>query len=213
MGICNINFKISDISSFFNLALSFILFIVTLDMKKITQKQVKIAHDQSKDNKKIACDQFEKNKQYFSFNIIAITLNAFSTNKDLQKIFYDKFEYDTDKQFVYDSKTFPGSQEERKIDALLRTLAIPAVACKHGLIDPNDLFLLEYYICRVVENIELKKYLNDHEKWLKKEGIVEHPFLSLRWLSGYLIRRNPKLLERSRPIPDFFIKEGISPNR
>lgn len=137
--------------------------------------------------------QLKRNKKYLALDFIATVLSTFTTNKRLQKVFYEKFEYDTEKQFKFNAKKFHGSQEERDIDGLLCLFAIPAVAFERKQIDIEDLYHLEYYICRVVENSELQKYLNWHKKWLKQMSITEHPFLSLRQLSKVLIDKNPKL--------------------
>ncbi|MDR3108254.1 MAG: hypothetical protein LBU65_01020 [Planctomycetaceae bacterium] len=125
----------------------------------------------------------------FRLNLVSSVLLHFSTNEKIHNTYYEKFEYAGEKQFQYDDKNFRGSNEEQEIDALLRIFSVVAIAWENKQINLNDTLPIEYYICRVVENTELQKYLDWHSKWLESEKIKSHPFLVLRKLSSEISKK------------------------
>jgi glutaredoxin-related protein len=123
--------------------------------------------------------------QYTKFNYVTKTLTDFSNNPNLTQMFY-KLEYN---EFKYDREIFLESKKEKELDPLLRHFSVLALAWEKGQVNIKDIRPVEYYIRRIVENNEVKEYIKDHEDWLKKEGTLEHPFLSLRNLSNALKKK------------------------
>lgn len=114
--------------------------------------------------------------------LVAECLKEFADDPDIQSIFYE-IEYD---KFIY-GKDFHGSDQERKVDKLLRHFANLALSWESGLLSIKDIRPVQYYILRVMKNCEILKYMNFLEGWLKKAGVGhQHPYIVLVKLSNKL---------------------------
>jgi hypothetical protein len=97
------------------------------------------------------------NQAQFLFNITTWFLN----DSDLRDIFY-KLDYN---MWEFDEKTFPGSEDEPKIDKMLFVFDLLEHLIESEHISVDDLRILAFEASRVLHNPEVKRYLN----WLDSE--------------------------------------------
>lgn len=95
----------------------------------------------------------------------------------MQEAFYD-IEYG---KFTY-TADFHDSDEERKIDKLLRHFSNIAILWENGLLNLTDIGPLKYFIKRTVEHTEIIKYFDFLDDWVKTSKTGADPFLSLNKL-------------------------------
>jgi hypothetical protein len=113
--------------------------------------------------------------------LVAQTLKEFSGNADMQAAFY-LLEYS---DFVYDD-SFHGSELERKIDHLLRHFSNLALAWQAGLLSKKDVLPVQYYVLRIMQNPEIRRYMEFLENWASVAGAAQHPYIVLGKLANEL---------------------------
>jgi len=117
--------------------------------------------------------------------IVSGCLHTFMDDNMMHNAFY-KIEYD---QFKYSDK-FHKSNEEREVDKLLRHFSNIALMWKNNLLTLSDIYSIQYFILRTVNNTEIKKYLAYIEEWSKEAGTGGHPYDALNELSTMLNAKN-----------------------
>lgn len=125
--------------------------------------------------------------------MISDTLHTFMDDEIVQKAFY-KIEYEG---FKY-SPSFHGSEEEKEIDKLLRHFSNLALMWKNGLLSLEDIYPIQYYVMRIVQNEEINKYFDFMRAWIRKPGISSHPFLILSELGKEIEKDNAKKDKKKR---------------
>lgn len=113
--------------------------------------------------------------------LVAQSLTGFADDKDIQEAFY-AIEYS---QFKYDND-FHKSDQERKVDKLLRHFANLALAWQAGLLSTADVRPVQYYVLRVMRDGEIEKYLAFIEQWSAGAKLGEHPYSVLAKLCNKL---------------------------
>lgn len=113
--------------------------------------------------------------------LVAACLKGFADDEDIQSAFY-AIEYST---FRYGAG-FHGSAQERQVDKLLRHFANIALAWQAGLVSIQDVMPIKYYVVRVVDDLEMKRYLEFIRDWSAKVGVHEHPYQVLEALGAEL---------------------------
>lgn len=118
--------------------------------------------------------------------LVAGCLKGFTDDDDIQNAFY-AIEYGT---FTY-GPSFHKSRQEREIDKLLRHFANLALSWKGGLLSTEDVRPIRYYVVRVVQDAEIRKYLQLIASWSKTAGLGQHPYSVLVELSDELSKLSP----------------------
>ena len=111
-------------------------------------------------------------------NIVSNSLHTFMDDDLMHEAFY-KIEYG---KFIY-SNDFHGSKEEREIDKLLRHFSNLALMWEDNILSLEDIKPVQYFILRVVNNLEIMKYLAFIETWHKSSNTGSHPYLALNNLA------------------------------
>ena len=113
--------------------------------------------------------------------LVAEWLKRFAEDEDMQRAYY-AIAYS---QFRY-SDDFQGSERERDADRLLRHFSNIALAWQAGLLNTHDIRPVQYYVLRVCQNPEIKKYLDFMDRWAREQHLGEHPYAVLNQLSEQL---------------------------
>lgn len=92
----------------------------------------------------------QQNRAQFIIGLLA----SHVANNDTLNMLY-KLEY---KKFMFDEKSFPGSDEEKALDKLLYSFTQISALYKMGTITRQDLALIEYDFLRVYSDEEVQKY-------------------------------------------------------
>ncbi len=100
------------------------------------------------------------------------------------KIEYSKFKY---------NDYFYTSDEEREVDKLLRHFSTLALMWEGGLLSLKDIYLVQYFILRTVNDPEISKYLSFIDNWASSIDTGSHPYSALNKLTKSL---NEKCLTR-----------------
>jgi len=116
--------------------------------------------------------------------IVSEYLHTFMDDDMMHRAFY-KIEYS---QFKYDSG-FHTSDEEREIDKLLRHFSNLALMWEHGLLNLKDIYPVQYFIIRIANDANIRKYLLFINSWADTAGTGSHPYSSLSALSSSLTKR------------------------
>ncbi len=106
--------------------------------------------------------------------MVSDSLHIFMNDETIQVAFY-KIEYG---DFQY-GPDFHGSNEEKEIDKLLRHFSNLAIMWKNGLLNIDDIFPIQYFILRAVNNNQVKKYMEFIDHWSKTAGTGGHPYVAL----------------------------------
>jgi len=106
--------------------------------------------------------------------IVSDCLHTFMDDDMMHDAFYT-IEYEN---FTYNGG-FHDSDEERKIDKLLRHFSNLALMWQNGLLNLEDIHPVQYFILRVLNNSEIEKYLNFIEEWSESANTGAHPYSSL----------------------------------
>lgn len=106
--------------------------------------------------------------------IVSDCLHTFMDDDMMHEAFY-KIEYS---EFTYDND-FHGSEEERKIDKLLRHFSNLALMWEEGLLKLEDIRPVQYFILRAVNDPEIERYLAFIENWSESAQTGTHPYMSL----------------------------------
>lgn len=118
--------------------------------------------------------------------LVAGCLKEFIGDEDIQNAFY-AIEYCS---FTY-GPSFHNSPQEREIDKLLRHFANLALSWKNGLLNIEDIRPIRYYIVRVMQDIEIQKYMQFIDSWSKTTRLGQHPYSALVQLSDELSKLSP----------------------
>lgn len=113
--------------------------------------------------------------------LVAACLKGFAEDEEIHSAFY-AIEYP---EFKY-GPAFHRSDEERRVDKLLGHFANLALAWQSGLLTTKDVRPVQYYLCRVMDNSEVQKYLNFIAGWSKKATDGEHPYAVLSKMTSAL---------------------------
>jgi len=113
---------------------------------------------------------------------VAKWLERFADDKEMREIYYE-IEYN---KFTYNQETFHGSDDEKRIDKLLMHLANAALAQQGGLLRGKDLIPLQYIALRVLNNANIKEYLEFVLTVAGRPGLGVHPYASLIQMKNLL---------------------------
>jgi hypothetical protein len=113
--------------------------------------------------------------------LVADFLSEFSSNSGMRDAFY-AIEYS---RFTFDA-SFHGSDFEPKLDHLLLHLSNLALAWQVGLLSVDDLRPAQYHVLRVMQNPEIRRYLDFLDPWSKAVGAAQHPYSVLDELATHL---------------------------
>ena len=124
----------------------------------------------------IAAYQLRRKNRLTSVSIVAQALKEFAADNVMQDVFYDiehkKFKYPGGNQ---------GSPEERRADRLLRHFAAVALAWEKGIVKPEDLVLIQYYVVKTMHNGNVIQYVdNVCANWDGEGWEIEHPYAVLK---------------------------------
>ena len=133
----------------------------------------------------LSFNQFRRNNAQARAALVAECLKNFAEDEQIMRAFY-AVEYS---EFRYDEK-FHRSESEREIDKLLRHFSNIALAWQGGLLSINDVRPIQYYILRVLQDLEVIKYLKFIEDWSKQQELGEHPYAALARLGENLKKRS-----------------------
>ncbi len=120
-----------------------------------------------------------------SAKIISDCLHTFMDDDMMHEAFY-KIEYS---KFQYDPNIFHGSLEERKIDKLLRHFSNIALMWEKDLLTLKDIYPIQYFILRSLNDPEVEKYLSFIESWSKASSTGAHPYNALTKLKNALTEK------------------------
>ncbi len=120
---------------------------------------------------KIQCDNI-----LTSCSLVVERIDVFTRDADMQRAFY-RIE---DGEFK-SASAVPGSIIKKETDKLLRNFAIIARMKNRGLITLDDVQFAKYYIVKICENEEIKKYFQD----------TKHPYKELEELARELSAKKP----------------------
>ena len=127
-------------------------------------------------------------KKLASVNIVAQTLKEYVSDAGMKimfyKIDYNKFRYDHDTRFQEPA-------DEYELDKLLSHFSTVALAWKNGVIHPDDLVIVKYYVVRIMRDPGVMLYVEEFlREWVKSNEIDKHPFEVLVELRDFLEGRN-----------------------
>lgn len=125
----------------------------------------------------IAARQLRLNKRTTRARIVAEFMDTYHADNDMQDAFY-ALEYDT---FEYDIGA-AGSEGERKLDKLLGHLNGLARLWSVGILQFDDLLVVDYHLCLVMRSPEVDKYfrvLKGHAKQQNRDFLFR--FLAELW--------------------------------
>jgi len=118
--------------------------------------------------------------------------SALYRDAEVMGAFY-KVEYG---EFVYDPQTFHGSEDERKLDRLLNLAELVCQLHAKGIITQGEMAFFEYWLVRLYENTEVRKYIEFLREW-EREARLPTLFSALE---AYCNRRAG--LQRQRHVAD-----------
>jgi len=113
--------------------------------------------------------------------IVSECLHAFINDDMMHRAFY-KIEYN---ELKYDG-SFHTSNEEREVDKLLKHFSDLAMMWENGLINLEDIRSVQYFILRIVNDSEIRKYLSFVDSWADCSGTGIHPYSALKKLAKNL---------------------------
>ncbi len=113
--------------------------------------------------------------------IVSDCLHTFMNDAMMHEAFY-KIEYDN---FIYD-ESFHDSDDEKKVDKLLRHFSNLALLWQGKLLNIDDIHPVQYFILRIMNNCDIEKYLSFIDEWASKSDTGAHPYSSLMVLKKAL---------------------------
>jgi len=136
----------------------------------------------------VAVIQLRRNFRVTKAQFVASTAKDFFDDSELRKFFY-QIDYE---KFSFDLGSFKGSDEERRLDALLYRYNHIAGLVRIKILTTRDIEFILFELAQVFKNSEVRKYIQWLDSEFVKHGAIgtnvrRRPLDDARWLFDQLV--------------------------